>query len=60
MAENRLSSEDQARIDEFLASGVNSVERRPFRPLILLLVSLAALTGFSLLSVLIARLSGVY
>lgn len=40
--ERRLSPEDQAKVDEFTHSGYNSTERKPFRPL-LLLVILAAI-----------------
>lgn len=36
--DRRLSPEDQAKVDEFISSGYNSVERRPFRPFRLLLV----------------------
>ena len=35
---NRLHPEDQARVDEFIRRGVNSVERKPFRPMRLLLI----------------------
>ncbi len=57
---SRLNPEDQARVDEFLQRGVNSVERRPFRPFRLLLVLLAVVTGLSILSQLLARLTGIY
>ena len=30
--ENKLSKEDQDRVDNYLESGFNSVERKPFRP----------------------------
>ena len=43
--ENRLHPEDQARVDEFVSRGVNSVERKPFRPLRLLLMLIAVVTG---------------
>ncbi len=34
--DNRLSEEDQKRVDEYLSTPVPSVERKPFRPLLLL------------------------
>jgi hypothetical protein len=34
--ENKLSREDQAKVDEYLQTGFNGIERRPFRPLRLL------------------------
>lgn len=40
--DKRLSPEDQAKVDEFISSGYNSTERRPFRP-IRLLIFLAAI-----------------
>jgi len=58
--DNRLSPEDQARVDGFLKRGVNSVERKPFRPIRLLLILLAIVTGLSLFSLMLARLNGVY
>lgn len=58
--ENRLYPEDQEKVDEFLKRGVNSVERKPFRVWVMIVMLLAVVTGFSLLSQLIARLAGVY
>ncbi len=59
-ASQPLSKEDQTRVDGFLASGVNSVERRPFRPVFLIVVLIAVVTGFSLLSQGIAQWAGIY
>ena len=58
--QNRLYPEDQARVDEFLQKGVNSVERKPFRPWLMIIMLIVVVTGFSLLSQLIARWSGIY
>lgn len=58
-SENRLSAEDQAKVDKFLRTGVNSVERKPFRPWLLLLVILVVMTLLSLFSYFIARVKGV-
>lgn len=55
----KLSDEDQAKVDAYLQSGYNDVERKPFRPFLLLGVILAVLTALSLLSLLIARTKGV-
>ena len=52
---SKLSDEDQAKVDKYLQSGVNKVKRKPFRPLLLLLVIVGVLTALSLLSVFIAR-----
>ncbi|EED36675.1 conserved hypothetical protein [Luminiphilus syltensis NOR5-1B] len=58
--ETRLYPEDQARVDGFLKRGVNSVERKPFRPVLLIFLLIAVVTGFSLLSQIIAQWAGVY
>ena len=50
MDEPKLSPEDQAKVDKFVSTGINSVERKPFRPFRLLLVLLAIVTGLSILS----------
>ncbi|MEP5763989.1 MAG: DUF3094 family protein [Halieaceae bacterium] len=58
--EPRLSPEDQARVDQFVSSGVNSVERKPFRPFRLLLILVAMVSGLSILSLVLADMAGVY
>ena len=59
-ASQPLSQEDQNRVDGFLGRGVNSVERRPFRPVFLIVILIAVVTGFSLLSQGIAQWAGIY
>ena len=58
--ENRLHPEDQARVDEFIKRGVNSVERKPFRPMRLLLLLIVVVMGLSIFSQFLARWAGVY
>ena len=55
----KLSAEDQAKVDRYLQRGHNDVERKPFRPLLLLAVIIGVLTLLSLLSLVIARTKGV-
>ena len=55
----RLYPEDQERVDAFLKRGVNSVERKPFRPLYLMIMLILVVGGLSLFSQLLARLAGV-
>ena len=57
---NRLYPEDQARVDGFINRGINSVERKPFRPLRLLLVLIGIVMALSIFSQLLARWAGVY
>jgi hypothetical protein len=56
----KLSQDDQAKVDGFLERGVNSVERKPFRPLFLIFLLMAVVAGFSLLSQGIAQWAGIY
>ena len=56
----KLSDADQAKVDSFLERGVNSVERKPFRPLRLIFLLMAVVAGFSLLSQGIAQWAGIY
>ena len=56
----KLSEADQAKVDAFLERGVNSVERKPFRPLFLIFLLIAVVAGFSLLSQGIAQWAGIY
>lgn len=58
--ERELRPEDRARVDAFLTRGVNSVERKPFRPVLLLIMLIVVVAGLSLLSQWIAKIAGVY
>ena len=57
--ENRLYPEDQAKVDKFLSEGVNSVERRPFKPFRLLIILLVIVSALSVFSIGLARWAGV-
>ena len=59
-APQKLSDSDQAKVNAFLSRGVNSVDRKPFRPLFLILLLVAVVAGFSLLSQGIAQWAGIY
>ncbi len=58
--DNKLNPEDQARVDEFIKRGINSVERKPFKPFRLLAILLVIVTGLSLLSLMLAKINGFY
>lgn len=60
MSDNQLSPEDQAKVDDYVSTGIHSVERKPFRPIRLLFILLVIVTGFSFLSLWLARWAGVY
>ena len=56
----KLSDADQAKVDAFLKRGVNSLERKPFKPLFLIFLLMAVVAAFSLLSQGIAQWAGIY
>lgn len=56
----KLSDADQAKVDAFLERGVNSVERKPFKPLFLIFLLMAVVAAFSLLSQGIAQWAGIH
>lgn len=57
---NKLFPEDQAKVDEFLRSGYNDVERKPYRPLRLLLILIIAVSTLTGASILLAKLTGIH
>ena len=54
----KLSPEDQARVDKVINGGVNAVERKPFRPFLLLSIIIGMMVAFSGLSYFIAWYAG--
>jgi hypothetical protein len=54
-----LSPEDQRKVDDFVKSNVNSVDRKPFRPLMLLGYLFVILAAFTCLAFFIASSHGV-
>ena len=57
---NSLYPEDQKKVDEFVSRGINSVPRKPFRPLRLVLLLIVVVTLLSILSQGLARWAGIY
>ncbi len=53
---SRLNPDDQKRVDQYLSAPQHQVERRPFRPWLLLVLVLAVVFGLGLLSRLLSRL----
>ncbi|WP_237884997.1 DUF3094 domain-containing protein [Pseudomonas sp. PGPR40] len=54
---SRLNPEDQKHVEEYLRLSQHQVERRPFRPWMLLVMVLAVTIGLGLLSRLISYLT---
>ena len=57
--QKQLSDEDMARVAEYLNSPLHRLERKPFRPWLLLGFLMALVTGLSLLSLLYAEIHGI-
>ena len=57
---NSLYPEDQKKVDEFVNRGINSVQRKPFRPMRLMIMLIVVVTALSILSQFLARWAGVY
>lgn len=57
---NNLYPEDQKKVDEFVNRGINAVQRKPFRPLRLMIMLIVVVTALSILSQFLARWAGVY
>ena len=57
---NSLYPEDQKKVDEFVNRGINAVQRKPFRPLRLMIMLIIVVTALSFLSQFLARWAGVY
>ncbi|MBD9414065.1 DUF3094 domain-containing protein [Pseudomonas sp. PDM16] len=53
---SRLNPEDQQRVEQYLSAPQHQVERKPFRPWLLLLMVVAVTIGLGLLSRLLAGL----
>jgi len=54
---SRLKPEDQQRVEEYLQLSQHRVERKPFRPWLLLCVVLVAVIGLGLVSRLLSYLT---
>ncbi|CAI8743732.1 MULTISPECIES: DUF3094 family protein [Pseudomonas] len=53
---SRLNPEDQRRVDEYLRAPQHQVERKPFRPWLLLLLVVVVTVALGLLSRLLSHL----
>jgi hypothetical protein len=51
---SRLNPDDQQRVEQYLQAPQHRVERRPFRPWLLLVLVLAVVVGLGLMSRLLA------
>jgi hypothetical protein len=57
---NSLHPQDQEKVDDFVSRGINSVERKPFKPLRLVIMLIVVVSVLSLFSQFLARWAGVY
>jgi hypothetical protein len=54
--EDEISEEDRARVAKVTSSGIHSVERKPFRPLYMMLMLTAVTVLLSVIAVVIERI----
>ena len=54
--EDEISEEDRARVARVTSSGIHSVERKPFRPLYMMLMLTAVTVLLSVIAVVIERI----
>jgi hypothetical protein len=54
---SRLNPDDQQRVEEYLQASQHQVERKPFRPWMLLVVTVSVTVGLGLLSRLLSYLT---
>ncbi len=57
---NQRYPEDQKKVDEFISTGINSVPRKPFKPIRLMFLLIAVVMALSIFSQFLARWAGVY
>jgi cell division protein FtsX len=51
-----LSTEDRQRVEEYTRTGIHSVERKPFRPWLMMLMLLVVVTLLSVIAVVLEKL----
>jgi len=51
-----LSPHDQRLVDQFTSTGIHSVERKPFKPWLLVLLVMASMTAMTIISIAIERM----
>ena len=56
--QNKLDEEDMKRVEEYLSSPIHQVDRKPFRPWLLLLGLWVVVAVLGLVSLLLGRLEG--
>lgn len=54
--EDEISEEDRARVAKVTTSGIHSVERKPFRPLYMMLMLTAVTALLSVIAIVIERI----
>ncbi len=55
----QLSEEDQARVDQYLSSGFNKTEKKPYHPWILLLVLFVVVSAMGLFALWLTDFVGI-
>ena len=55
---SQLTGEDQEKVDRYLRASIHQVDRKPFRPWLLLGVILVVMTALSVFSYIVASIHG--
>lgn len=55
----KLAPEDQEKVDRYLAASIHQVDRKPFRPMLLLGVILVTMVVLTAVSLVVAKFHGV-
>lgn len=56
---SKLGAEDLKRVEQYLSTSIHQVERKPFRPLLLLFWIWVVVAGLGVISWLFGRLAGL-
>ena len=56
---SKLDKDDLKRVDEYLSTSIHQVERKPFRPWLLLFWLWVVVAGLGVVSLLLGRLEGL-
>lgn len=55
----QLSEEDMKRVESYLSSPIHQVERKPFKPMYFVLLTVGSVSGLLLLAMAVTRMAGL-
>ncbi|HEY9033303.1 MAG TPA: DUF3094 family protein [Pseudomonadales bacterium] len=54
-----LSDDDKKRVEQYLSSPIHQVERKPFRPIYFVFLTIGSVVSLLLLAMLVTRMAGI-